>query len=467
VFEGIYNEELRIGKEISLIGNHSSNTTINVNYEDEVMISAERVILSRFTIAGDGDYSNFAGIQLLSNNCTISYNTFENVSRGIFILGDHATVTGNSFIVTMWGGIYLSSCHSCRVWDNDFTGSGIEMYDDSVESWTTHDIGTNNTVNGRPLVYLAGANSLTVPAGAGQIILVDCHDIIVEYQNCSDSVIGIQVAFSRFITVRNNTSNGNSGGIYIIYTSDFLVMDNTCERNIIGIVIARSNTGKVNSNRCRMNSDHGIMMSGNRLSNPNLNHALIDNIISNNDRHGIYMDQSDGHLISNNEITGNSVSGLDIYDSRNNSILNNTIWLNGKGIFIYDNSLNTTIRDNLIGGDQEFGLEVIFVTEKVVANFNWWGDDSGPYHPGENPFGKGNAVSDAVIFAPWIGMDESGDLYVDDDAEPGGDGSELAPFRYIQDAVDAAHEGNIIHVAAGTYRENVIIDIPVDIQGNG
>jgi hypothetical protein len=35
---------------------------------------------------------------------------------------------------------------------------------------------------------------------------------------------------------------------------------------------------------------------------------------------------------------------------------------------------------------------------------NWWGDDSGPFHPTLNPGGQGDRVSDYVDFAPWEGM---------------------------------------------------------------
>jgi len=34
------------------------------------------------------------------------------------------------------------------------------------------------------------------------------------------------------------------------------------------------------------------------------------------------------------------------------------------------------------------------------------GDESGPYHPGKNPTGKGNKVLDYVDFSPWL--DEEG-----------------------------------------------------------
>jgi hypothetical protein len=37
----------------------------------------------------------------------------------------------------------------------------------------------------------------------------------------------------------------------------------------------------------------------------------------------------------------------------------------------------------------------------VDAEFNWWGDSTGPYHPVENPHGLGDEVGDGVDFAPW------------------------------------------------------------------
>jgi len=35
------------------------------------------------------------------------------------------------------------------------------------------------------------------------------------------------------------------------------------------------------------------------------------------------------------------------------------------------------------------------------AEYNWWGDSTGPYHPTNNPTGQGVPVSDYVLFTPW------------------------------------------------------------------
>jgi hypothetical protein len=52
------------------------------------------------------------------------------------------------------------------------------------------------------------------------------------------------------------------------------------------------------------------------------------------------------------------------------------------------------------------------------------------------------------------------DVYVDDDADPGGDGTRSAPFQTITDALDQAVEGVCIWVAPGEYQENLRIDTP-------
>jgi len=40
----------------------------------------------------------------------------------------------------------------------------------------------------------------------------------------------------------------------------------------------------------------------------------------------------------------------------------------------------------------------------VLAEYNWWGDDTGPNHP-ENPTGSGDGVSDNVDYEPWLDAD--------------------------------------------------------------
>jgi len=56
---------------------------------------------------------------------------------------------------------------------------------------------------------------------------------------------------------------------------------------------------------------------------------------------------------------------------------------------------------------------------------------------------------------------------VDDDAQSGGDGSQEKPFNTIQDAIDAAEDGDIVRAYEGIYYENIVIKKSMSLIGNG
>jgi len=43
-----------------------------------------------------------------------------------------------------------------------------------------------------------------------------------------------------------------------------------------------------------------------------------------------------------------------------------------------------------------------YVNYNLDAEKNWWGDKTGPYHPTDNPNGKGDEITDYVLYKPWI-----------------------------------------------------------------
>jgi hypothetical protein len=50
----------------------------------------------------------------------------------------------------------------------------------------------------------------------------------------------------------------------------------------------------------------------------------------------------------------------------------------------------------------DYGIKNSDSTIIVDAEYNWWGDSTGPYHPTLNPGGLGDTVSDYVDFIPWL-----------------------------------------------------------------
>ncbi len=98
----------------------------------------------------------------------------------------------------------------------------------------------------------------------------------------------------------------------------------------------------------------------------------------------IGIEHADGGIVA--AVTDNTISGWE-YGIR----------LNGTRV----DAANSYANNNEISGNDLFGL-YNGGTGTLNATCNWWGDPSGPYHPTANPDGQGDAVSDRVVFTPWV-----------------------------------------------------------------
>lgn len=91
----------------------------------------------------------------------------------------------------------------------------------------TNEIDKSNTVNGKPVYYWKNIEGGRIPAGAGQVILVNCTKMCIENQNLNNASIGTQLAFSSFITIKNNTCSNNEYTIYLEWSnSNFIYLNN-------------------------------------------------------------------------------------------------------------------------------------------------------------------------------------------------------------------------------------------------
>jgi parallel beta-helix repeat protein len=103
-----------------------------------------------------------------------------------------------------------------------------------------------------------------------------------------------------------------------------------------------------------------------------------------------------------NAICNNNSWGMFLQTSGNCLIRNSEIQENKGGIKLEQWSIENVAKDNSITGNEQYGIHASLNYEySILAIENWWGDNSGPYHHSENPGGKGDNVTDFVIFDPW------------------------------------------------------------------
>ena len=145
VYNGIYNETVKIDKRINLIGNGSLGTIINGGFLDHqhvVYISANGVNISGFGITNSYMGNEFGGIGVQSSNNRIFDNYCWNNLYGIILFGGNNRIYNNSFSYNERTGIYIKS--SGNIIDSNYCSDSY----DNTGIWLyicTDNIISNNT----------------------------------------------------------------------------------------------------------------------------------------------------------------------------------------------------------------------------------------------------------------------------------------------------------------------------------
>lgn len=261
---------------------------------------------SNNTLMGNTLTNNEGAIDLFShcNNNTLKDNIITgNTNDGIHIYDSTSnSITGNTIINNSDDGIHISSGGNNTITGNTLinnTNLGIILHDSGNNTLTDNTFFncglyalslflntiTNNTVNGRPLIYLQDKSDIIIDNAneAGQIILVNCINITVQNQELSNNNIGIE----------------------LWDTNNCFIVGNTIINN----------------------TDNGILLSSGSDNNIITGNTIIQN------NYGINLDHSDKNTMIGNTIIQNN-HGIDVDHSNRNTIIGNTITQNNFGIYL-------------------------------------------------------------------------------------------------------------------------------------
>jgi parallel beta-helix repeat protein len=238
-------------------------------------------------ISGEGGYNNTFINNVIINNVPSSYPWYG------FFIGSRGNVLAN----------------------NTMVGGGIMIGGGSLEIWNSQTIDTSNTVNGKPVYYWKNQTGGSVPSGAGEVILANCTNVVVENQNVSYGTVGIQLGFSSGNIIANNTALSNRYGIHLISSNINSILNNTVSLNVIGINFTESNNNIVSGNIFNSNG------SGSGIQTYYSNNNTFENNKVSSLYTGIYFVYSSGNTIYHNNISNNVAQA---YDNRNNNFWNST-----------------------------------------------------------------------------------------------------------------------------------------------
>jgi parallel beta-helix repeat protein len=341
VRDGTYNENVKVNKRLTIQSENGANCTIvqAANSTDHVFeVTADYVNISGFTVEGALDRWN-AGMYITANYCNISNNNASNNTVGIRLehsnnniisnneicsnvyLGNFAGIDfyysnnnliSNNTCSNNWLGINFWYSSNNRLMNNTILRTGISINGYSLSDFT-HEIDVSNTVNGKPIYYWKDVKDRKIPSGAGQVILVNCRNVVVENLNLNDvGGEGILIAFSSYNIIKNNT----------------------CSNNWVGIHLRYSNNNNISNNICSNNRAEGIILY---TSN---NNCISNNIYTNNIQ-GIWLWQySNYNIISDNYIYSNNLGGIGLKKTNNNLIYLNDFRNNANNVYYYNESAN-------------------------------------------------------------------------------------------------------------------------------
>ena len=416
IHEGLYLENVRIQKGINLIGENQENTTIDGGDNEATIYVNAYENTSKYTI-------NIIGLTIKNGNRSgikLDESYYVNISENIF----HNNVRG----------IWLYGCRNITIDSNQFYDNGVGIHLDNKNTFPTQDsiIRSNEIRGGNGTsgtgIYCSGNKNVFV-----NNTLIECtknwltgnNNIFEDNEIIDHTEVGLYIGGTHIV---NNNMFINNG-----IKSDYIGWKSIIENNTINgeMIHFLHNEAGTKENPVIIENIVGsiIMVNSSYLEirNSNLSYGY----------YGIFASQCDNISIHENIISNNYCAGIFIHDVGavniqiyNNTICNNNkhqnseggIRVSGKYIYIEGNMISNNskgivivavvpiyhyfIYNNIISNNSEFGIESTWnpiQTESVVdAKNNWWGDNSGPYHPTNNPSGKGDNVTDYVDFEPWM-----------------------------------------------------------------
>jgi parallel beta-helix repeat protein len=319
-----------------------------------------------------------------SNNNIINNNNLSlNSGIGIYLYYSSNNTLTNNTVSNNYSGIYLESSRNNTIANNTMIEDGIMVWGGQLEHWNTQTIDTSNIINGKPVYYWKNRNGGTVPLGAGEVIIANCTNILVENQDTSNGSIGIELGFSSFNTIANNTASNNDNGICLRSSSNNTITNNNASSNkYTGIFFEFSSNNTIISINT-LNNEYGIYLSSsnsNIIANNNIsnnragillyyssNNTITNNNVTNNNN-SISLDSSNNNTITSNNASSNKYTGVYLYSSSNNTIANNNASSNTwAGIHIYSSSSNNITNNNASSNNFE-GIYLESSSNNTIAN---------------------------------------------------------------------------------------------------
>jgi len=372
-----FEHNLHINKSVQLIGENKRTTVIDGEYKWGLEIITNGVTISGFTFQNCTSIFNVGAMLLCTDNNIITNNTITHCSFGIVLSGGkNNIISNNEFLSNSQGGLYLQKTYNNLIMNNFFSNNklyGGMVLDNTKRNsvannhfitdglfvlGSTQNTIVNNTVNGKPLIYLEGCLDYILEEEVGQVLLVHCLNITVQGHTIANTSAGIVLDNSDQCHICSNSINSNFvSGIYLLNSDDNQIENNTLSENYVGIGVRSSRRNDIISNILHSCANVGVYLFMNSYYN-----NVDDNSFFYNGM-GLHLDSgANNNFVTENHFTSD---GVWVYDAWKNQFSNNMI--NGQPLIYLEETTNKVVNGSA-GQVILVSCESITVTNQHISN---------------------------------------------------------------------------------------------------
>ncbi|MHA2187801.1 MAG: right-handed parallel beta-helix repeat-containing protein, partial [Candidatus Thorarchaeota archaeon] len=351
------------------------------------------------------------GLDNLVNGKPIGY--FWNLTTGVIdgspygqvILANcTGTVVHNGIFENSTIGIELGYCTDCNIEGNSISGAWSGIY---VESSSENIVSNNNVSESTSGILVRRSSNSTIDGNivsdnhADGVYITDCFNITVTENTVAENTdIGVSMWESTNCTISENILTRNSFGIYFDSTFTKIVDNRMSDNLLYGLLLSicmnntiLDNTFTNNGLNIQGGSEYyqnnifaGNLINGkplglflNKIGETidgsqygqifivNCTDVILEDGQLNNASIGILLRDSSFCFIRNSVVSGNSVAGIALYVSPNNTITNNNITGNsGNGVRL--GSSDSTVVNNVISDNSGAGVYIAYRSNMTIAH---------------------------------------------------------------------------------------------------
>ena len=188
--------------------------------------------------------------------CNISFNG----NDGLYLEDSDAIVESCFFKKNYRFGVYSLRCSDLAIAGNEFRCDGV-LFEGEELAHFLHQV-EDNTLNGKPLLYLVNATGVTVSEDFGSAIVVNSEGVTIYSGSLVDKLLvsyadmGIEVAYSSSVTVKSCVVELNDWYGMYFYESQVEVSDCYIGGNGIGVYC--SGSSDVDIEHCNICANLGV-----------------------------------------------------------------------------------------------------------------------------------------------------------------------------------------------------------------